>query len=68
MTNLYPVYPPLSVYISSSYLSKSLEKNLDDRSYLSPSLFESRDEIPVKWGSLSHPKIFDFGLCMKNTK
>ena len=33
-----------------------------------PSLSESRDEIPIKWGSLSHPKIFDFGLCIENTK
>ena len=33
-----------------------------------PSLSESRDEIPVKWGSLSHPKISDFVLCMENTK
>ena len=32
-----------------------------------PSLSESRDEIPVKWGSLPHPKISDFGLCMENT-
>ena len=32
------------------------------------SLFESRDEIPVKWGSLSHPKISNFGLCIENTK
>ena len=27
------------------------------------SLSESRDEIPVKWGNLSHPKIFDFGCA-----
>ena len=33
-----------------------------------PSLSESQDEIPVKWGSLSHPKISDFGLCIENTK
>ena len=33
-----------------------------------PSLSESRDEIPVKWGSLSDRKIFDFGLCIENTK
>ena len=33
-----------------------------------PSLPESQDEIPIKWGSLSHPKISDFGLCIENTK
>ena len=33
-----------------------------------PSLSESWDEIPVKWGSLSYPKISDFGLCIENTK
>jgi hypothetical protein len=33
-----------------------------------PSLSEYRDEIPVKWGSLSHPKIFDFGLWIENIK
>ena len=33
-----------------------------------PSLSESWDEIPIKWGSLSHPKIFDFGLCLENNK
>jgi len=33
-----------------------------------PSLYESRDEIPIKWGSLSHPKISDFVLCIENTK
>jgi len=32
------------------------------------SLSESRDEIPVKWGSLSYPKISNFGLCVENTK
>ena len=32
------------------------------------SLSESRDEIPVKWGSLSYPKISDFGLCLENNK
>jgi hypothetical protein len=33
-----------------------------------PSLFESQGKIPVKWGSLSHPKISDFGLCIQNIK
>ena len=32
------------------------------------SVSESQDEIPVKGGSLSHPKISDFGLCIENTK
>ena len=35
--------------------------------YLS-SLSESRDEIPVKLGSLSHSKISNFVLCIENTK
>jgi hypothetical protein len=33
-----------------------------------PSLFESRDEIPVKWGRIVTPQNFYFGMCIGNTK
>ena len=32
------------------------------------SLFESRDEIPFKGGSVKHPKIFKFLQILKNHK
>ena len=69
----YPVQLPNPLYHASSFLHLM---NLESRKcggvkiffiFLS-SLSESRDEIPVKWGSLSHPKISDFGLCIENTK
>jgi len=54
----------------ASSLDKSWSRkseDLQDKFIFLPSLFESQDQILVKWGSLSHPKISDFRLCIENT-
>ena len=69
----YPVQLPNPLYHVSSFLHlmyPELRKCGGVKIFFIffPSLSESRDEIPVKWGNLSHPKISNFGLCIENTK
>jgi hypothetical protein len=47
-----------NVLLSDAYIRtyQKSQNNLIGLLYLSPSLFESRDEIPVKWGRIVTPQ------------